>query len=79
MSQHGELGEAHWLEVIAKSLGFLSLQLNANRLTTLHDKEMFLRGFGMSRDDCAAILGSTPKSLAELERLARKKKAIKKK
>ena len=79
MSQHDELGEARWLEVIAKSLGFLSMQLNENRLKTLHDKEMFLRGFGFSRDDCAAILGSTPKSLAELERLARKKKEEKKK
>ena len=65
--------ENKWLEVIAKCLCFLSLEQTEIRHGSLLERANFLQGFGLSRRDSATLLGTTDKSIAELERQAKKK------
>jgi len=69
--------ETDWLQVIAKCLCYLSLQQTEISKAGMLEKARFLAAFGLSRKDCAAILSTTSKSLAELDRQARNKKGSK--
>lgn len=61
------------LQIIAKCLCFLCLDQTDLRNGSLLDRAKFLQGLGLSRKDSAAILGTSDKSVAELERQAKKK------
>lgn len=67
--------DASSLQVIARCLCFLCLEQTDLRNGSLLDRAKFLQGLGLSRKDSAAILGTTDKSVAELDRQARKKGA----
>jgi hypothetical protein len=66
-----------WLEVIAKCLCYTCLQQSPVTNSSMLERAKFLSGFGLSREDCAGVLGTTAHSLAELERQARKRKGVK--
>jgi len=66
-------GDSDWLQVIAKCLCYLCLEQTDLRSSSLLDRARFLQGFGLSRKDSAEVLGTTDKSLAELDRQSRKK------
>jgi hypothetical protein len=62
-----------WLRIIARALAYLCLQSPENEGKTLLQKASILEGLGMARGDIAAVLGTTPASLSELNRQARKR------
>jgi hypothetical protein len=67
-------GGTEWLAVIGRALAVLSL-----RAVGLEDKEVgekaeFLFSLGLTRDEIAPLVGSTPDSIRVLTRLRRKKK-----
>jgi hypothetical protein len=69
--------ETNWTEVAAKCLCFMSLQQSDAKNGTMLERANFLAGLGLSRADCAAILGTSSDSLGALKRRSRKKKAAK--
>jgi hypothetical protein len=75
MSMREIESETSWLQVIAKCLCFLCLEQTDMRNGSLLDRSRFLQGFGLSRKDSAILLGTTDKSIAELDRQSRKKGA----
>jgi hypothetical protein len=63
-----------WQAVIARSLAFLCLQNSELKNEKFAARARFLKGLGLSTADAAAMLGTTPASLYELFRQARKAK-----
>ncbi len=63
-----------WLAVIGRSLAFLCLAQAELRDKDLATQGRFLESLGISRKEAAALLGTSYASLAELFRLASKKK-----
>lgn len=63
-----------WQAVGARALAFLALHHAGLREKDLATQGEFLETLGLSRREAAALLGTTPASLTELTRLARKKK-----
>lgn len=70
--------QTDWTEVGAKCLCFIALQQSEAKNGTMLDRANFLASLGLSRADRAAILGTTGRSLAELERQSRKRTGAKK-
>jgi hypothetical protein len=60
--------------IIGRSLAFLCMQSTSAKEGTLLQKADFLKGLGLDYDDSAQMLGSTPASLKELARQAKKPK-----
>jgi hypothetical protein len=73
MMRHELDSDSDWLQVIAKCLCYLCLEQTDLRSSSLLERARFLQGFGLSRKDSAEVLGTTDKSLAELDRQSRKK------
>lgn len=71
-------GQEHWLAVIGKSLAYLCLKqaekTDSAKMTGVLDKVKFLRGLGLSQAAAAEAAGSSPASVAELIRVAGKRK-----
>jgi ectoine hydroxylase-related dioxygenase (phytanoyl-CoA dioxygenase family) len=69
-----------WSAVTARALAFLCVRQAQVEGETLVEQATFLERFGIPRSEAATILGTTSKSLAEMERQqrARKKSAPKK-
>lgn len=63
-----------WQAVVARSAAFLALQGSGLREKDLATQGQFLEGLGLPRREAAELLGTTPASLTELLRLARRKK-----
>ena len=63
-----------WLAVIGRSLAFLCLAQADLRDKDLATQGQFLVSLGLPRKEAAALLGTSDASLAELLRLASKKK-----
>jgi hypothetical protein len=63
-----------WQAVGARALAFLALHQAGLRDKDLATQGQFLETLGLSRREAAALLGTTLASLAELTRLARKKR-----
>jgi hypothetical protein len=63
-----------WQAIIARSLAFLCLQNSEVKNEKISGKAKFLKGLGLSTADAAAILDTTPASIYELFRQARKAK-----
>jgi len=75
MAKADNLNEgADWLAVIARTLAYLCLHSSEQRDKRLLDQSDFLSRFGLSRKECARVLGTTEASLNELARQARKVK-----
>ena len=66
--------EQPWLPVIARALAYLCLKSGAQENRSMQQNAKLLEGLGLSRADAAAVLGTTPSSIAELHRQARQKK-----
>lgn len=66
-----------WQGVIARSLAYLCLQNSDLKNDKLTSKASFLKGLGLTTSDSAGILNTTPASLNELFRQARKAKGAK--
>ncbi len=73
-----DLVKTDWLAVVAKCLATLCLANVAEKNATLADKAYLLENLGLNRKDVAAMLDTTPASVAELLRLKRNKKGAKK-
>lgn len=69
--------QSDWQAVTARSLAYLCLQNSDLKNETLTTRAKFLMGLGLSIADAAAILNTTPASLYELFRQARKAKGEK--
>jgi hypothetical protein len=71
-----EAGEELWLSVIGKSLSYLCLEqakkLEPTKFNTVQKKVDFLLGMGLPKEAAAYVAGSTPASVAELARRAKK-------
>jgi len=72
--EDNESGQDQWLAVIGRSLAFLCLAQADLRDKDLATQGKFLVSLGLVRKEAAALLGTSPESLSELFRLARKKK-----
>lgn len=68
MTDEGD--QAQWLGVIGRSLAFLCLAQADLRDKNLATQATFLEGLGVQRDDVAAMLGATPKTLRDVQRRA---------
>ncbi len=66
--------EVRWLGVIGRSLAYLCLKNSNVASASLTEQAAFLEKLGLELDDQAGVIGSTPASLRELLRQARKKK-----
>lgn len=66
--------EELWLSIIGRSLALLCLKNAELPDDSLGAKARFLESLGLPRKDVAAMLNTTPASITELLRLARKKK-----
>jgi predicted thioesterase len=68
-----------WLAVVGKSLAYLCLEqarkLEPAKFDTVGKKVEFLKGMGLPLGDAAYVAGSTPASVYELARQAKKKGA----
>jgi len=62
-----------WQAVGARALAYLALHQAGLREKDLATQGRFLETLGLSRREAAALLGTTPASLTELTRRARKK------
>lgn len=65
---------SNWLPVIARSLAYLCLKQARLDDKPMLDRAKFLNGLGLPRSEAAGLLGTTPASLAELQRQANKRK-----
>ncbi len=63
-----------WQAVGARALAYLALHQAGLREKDLATQGQFLETLGLTRREAASLLGTTPASLTELTRLARKKK-----
>jgi hypothetical protein len=63
-----------WQSVVARSAAFLALHGSGLREKDLATQGQFLERLGLPRRYAAELLGTTPASLTELMRLAKKKK-----
>jgi hypothetical protein len=63
-----ETPETDWTAVIARTLGFLCLHQAGLQDETMVKQADFLARFGIPRGEAAAVLGSSEKSLNEMER-----------
>ncbi len=63
-----------WQAVVARSAAFVALHNSGLREKDLATQGQFLERLGLPRRDAAELLGTTPASLTELLRLARRKK-----
>jgi DNA-directed RNA polymerase specialized sigma24 family protein len=61
------------LETIAKSFAIVALRLTPVRPTTTQGRALLLAGLGLNATEIAAVLDSTPGSIAELISRARRK------
>lgn len=66
--------EETWLPIIGRSLAYLCMKSEAREGQGIQRSAQFLEGLGLSRSDVAAMLGTTPASIAEMHRQARQKK-----
>lgn len=78
MKEEG-FGESEWIAIIARSLSYLCLNNTGLREKTVAQKAIFLSALGLSTKDIAAMVDSTPASVAELMRQSRVKKKVVKK
>lgn len=65
--------EIDWTAVIARTLGFLCIHQAKLQDETLVKQADFLERFGIPRSEAAVILGSSEKSLYEMDRRSRAK------
>jgi hypothetical protein len=70
------VNEDVWLSVIGRSLAYLCLEqarkLEPKKFDTVAKKVDFLKDMGLPKDDAAYVAGSSPASVAELARRAKK-------
>ena len=66
--------ESEWLAVIGRALAFLSLHAADMRAKDIGEQAEFLQALGLSRDDMAPLIGSTPASIEVLLRKRRQAK-----
>lgn len=69
-----EAPEIDWTAVIARTLGFLCIHQAKLQDETFVKQADFLERFGIPRSEAAVILGSSEKSLYEMDRRSRAKK-----
>jgi len=67
MANSNETEGSQWLAVIGRCLAYLCLKSANLGDEKLSDQADFLSRFGLSRADCATILGSTDESLRVLK------------
>lgn len=72
MANLSETEGSQWLAVIGRCLAYLCLKSAELGDKKLLDQAEFLFRFGLSRPDCATILGTSDASLRELERQKKK-------
>jgi DNA-binding protein HU-beta len=72
-----ETQETDWTAVIARTLAFLSIHQADLQKETLVKQADFLERFGIPRSEAAVIVGSSDRSLKEMER-QQKSRAAKK-
>ena len=60
------------LHVIAQSFAVIALRLAPSRPKTVGDRARFLGGLGLSNEEIARLLDSTPRSIGELLSRARR-------
>jgi hypothetical protein len=74
-----EDAQATWLPVIGRCLAYLCLQeaqsKNPERFDSVLKRVRFLETLGLSRSHAAQAAGSSPESVRELHRLAKKGRA----
>ena len=68
----GDQQDPNWSAVIARCLAYLCLKDSKYANAQLLEQADFLGRLGLPRNDCADVLGSSPKSLSELTRQAKK-------
>lgn len=72
-----EVQETDWTAVIARTLGFLCIHQAKLQNETLLKQAEFLERFGIPRSEAGPILGSSEKSLNDMERAQQKARATK--
>ncbi|MDQ3956132.1 MAG: hypothetical protein M3285_11360 [Actinomycetota bacterium] len=75
MARGGQAEEVDWTAVIGRALAFLCVRQADLEKATLVEQADFLERFGIPRAQAADILGTTPKSLSELDRRRKAPKA----
>jgi hypothetical protein len=70
-----------WLAVIGKSLAYLCLKqaekAEPTKMVGILPKVNFLKGLGLTQNDAAEAVGSSPESVAAMLRQAKSKKGTK--
>ena len=61
------------LQAISKSFAVIALRLAPVRPKTVQDRARFLASLGLDKEEIAAVLGSTSRSIGELLRLGRRR------
>jgi len=62
-----------WAPVIGRSLALIALHMAELDDKSISDRAAFLQTLGLSREDIAGMLGSSPASIAELLRQRNKR------
>jgi hypothetical protein len=74
-----DVPETDWTAVIARALGFLCVHQAGMQDETLLKQAEFLARFGIPRSEAAGLLGTSEKSLNEMERQQKARKSGSKK
>lgn len=74
MAQESERQD--WLGVIARALSYLCVQNTSLKDKTIAQKAVFLDAVGLGKHEIAAMLESTPASVAELIRQSKSAKKL---
>ena len=75
MARSTQPPEVDWTAVIARALAFLCVRQAQLEGETLVEQANFLERFGIPRAEAAQILGTTQKSLTEMDRQQRGRQA----
>ncbi len=67
--------EDTWLPIIGRALAYLCLKTDAGEARSMQERASFLEGLGLSRNDAAAMLGTSAASISVLHGRAKAKKS----
>lgn len=75
MATNSQLQDVDWVAVTARALAFLCVRQAQVDGESLVEQATFLERFGIPRAEAATILGTTQKSLTEMERQQKARRA----
>lgn len=75
MARTNQSPDIDWTAVTARALAFLCVRQAQLEGETLLEQATFLERFGIPKPEAAAILGTTQKSLTEMERQQKERRA----